>query len=78
MKNILFYFCVVLNIIVIIYILNTKEEKKFISVEIKGAVKNPGVYKLEEKSIVKDQTTTNMIQRISHLFAINLLISKEI
>lgn len=54
MKNILFYFCVVFNIIVAIYILNIKEEKTYLSVEVKGAVKNPGVYKLEEDSIVKD------------------------
>ena len=54
MKNILFYFCVLLNIIVVFYIFNTKEEKNYLNVEIKGFVKNPGVYKLEEGSIVKD------------------------
>lgn len=54
MKNILFYFCVFLNIVVIIYILSYREEKNLLNIEIKGAVKNPGVYKLEEDSIVKD------------------------
>lgn len=54
MKNILFYFCIVLNFGVIIYILNIKEPINYLNVEVKGAVKNPGVYKLEEDSIVKD------------------------
>ena len=46
-------------------------------VDIKGAVKNPGVYKLKEKSRVIDQTTPNMIQRISGIFERKPLISRD-
>ena len=60
---------------------NTEEEKKQndkIKVDVKGAIKNPGVYELENSSNVIDQTTPNMIQRISGIFERNPLISKEI
>ena len=56
---------------------NTNIYEKYY-VDIKGEVKNPGVYFIECDKRIIDQTTTNMIQRISHLFAINPLISKEI
>ena len=49
-----------------------------VSVDIKGAVTNPGVYEIENDKKVIDQTTPNMIQRISGIFARNPLISKEI
>lgn len=54
------------------------ETEKSLSIDIKGAVKNPGVYELKDGSVVKDQTTPNMIQRISGIFERNPLISKEI
>lgn len=54
MKNILFYFCVILDLIVLFYIIFFFNKKEMIYVEIKGAVKNPGVYELEENSIVRD------------------------
>ena len=62
---------------------SNKEEKKNTSsktiyVDVKGAVKNPGVYELSNTSRVIDQTTPNMIQRISGIFERNPLISKEI
>ena len=53
----------------------TEEELKMIRVDIKGAVSKPGVYSLKEGSIVDDQTTPNMIQRIKGIFARNPLIS---
>ena len=61
-------------------IIEDKEEENItkISVDVKGAVKKEGVYELDSGARVNDQTTTNMIQRISRLFAINPLISKEI
>ena len=52
--------------------------KKLYKVDIKGAVVNPGVYEVEENSRVIDQTTPNMIQRISEIFERKPLISKEI
>lgn len=56
-----------------------KEEKaKKIHIDIKGAIKTPGVYEVEEGAIVSDQTTPNMIQRISGIFERNALISKGI
>lgn len=53
-------------------------KEDIVKVDIKGAVNKPGVYEVDDSARVIDQTTTNMIQRISHLFAINPLISKEI
>lgn len=47
-------------------------------VDIKGAVKKPGVYKINSDKKIIDQTTPNMIQRISRIFERNPLISKEI
>ena len=68
---------VVLNDNVIISTISDDYEK-FIFVDVKGAIKKPGVYKLEFGSRVIDQTTTNMIQKFNLLFARNPLISKEI
>ena len=51
---------------------------KNIYVDIKGAVKNPGVYEIRENKKVIDQTTPNMIQKLNLLFARKPLISKEI
>ena len=58
--------------------LDKTEEKIYYFVDIKGAVNNPNVYKVEENSRVIDQTTPNMIQRISGIFERNPLISREI
>ena len=60
--------------------LNDSEDiiNKTIFVDIKGAVNKPGVYELNENSRVIDQTTPNIIQRISGIFERNALISKEI
>lgn len=55
-----------------------KEEINYIEVDIKGEVISPGIYKLKEGSRVIDQTTPNMIQRISEIFERNALISKRI
>ena len=52
------------------------EEK--IIVHITGAVHNEGIVTLKENSRISDQTTPNMIQRISRMFERNPLISKEI
>lgn len=49
-----------------------------IMVDIKGKIRNPGTYEIEENSRVIEKTTTNMIQKISAIFAVNPLISKEI
>ena len=38
----------------------------------------PGVYVLDKGSRVNEKTTTNMIQKINPIFAVNPLISKEI
>ena len=51
---------------------------KYVKVDIKGEVNKPGVYTLEEKSRVVDQTTPNMIQGLKGIFAIKPLISREI
>jgi competence protein ComEA len=53
-------------------------ETSKIKIDIKGEIKHPGVYQLEEGNRVSDQTTPNMIQRISRIFERNPLISKEI
>lgn len=62
---------------------NSLEKKKVEQIEkykvdIKGEVINPGIYSLEKDKRVIDQTTPNMIQRISGTFERNPLISKEI
>lgn len=57
------------------------EEKKITStykVDIKGAVNNPGIYSFNNQERIIDQTTPNMIQRISGIFERKPLISKEI
>lgn len=41
---------------------NKIETKKYIKVDVKGKVVNPGVYELLENSRVIDQTTPNMIR----------------
>ena len=47
----------------------------YIVINVVGEVNNPGVVTLEEGSRIIDQTTPNMIQRISEIFARNPLIS---
>lgn len=47
-------------------------------VDIKGEVKNPGVYEISRDSRIVDQTTTIMIQKLKPLFVRKPLISKEI
>ena len=49
-----------------------------IFVDVKGAVKKPGVYEMNSSDRVVDQTTPNMIQRISRIFERKPLISKGI
>lgn len=49
-----------------------------IIVHITGKVKNAGIIELPEESRISDQTTPNMIQRISEIFERKPLISKEI
>ena len=51
---------------------------EFYSVDIKGEVRKPGVYTLKKGKRVIDQTTPNMIQRISRIFERKPLISKGI
>lgn len=58
--------------------LEIDETIKYITIDIKGEVKSPGVYKIEEGKRVVDQTTPNMIQRIIGIFERKPLISKEI
>lgn len=60
--------------------IETKENDQnvTIKVDIKGSVKNPGVYQMKENDRVIDQTTPNMIQRISGVFERKPLILKEI
>ena len=63
------------------FIENETEDEKGntkIKVYITGEVKNQGVIELEEGDRIADQTTPNMIQRISGIFERNALISKEI
>ena len=45
-------------------------------IDIKGAVNNPGVYSTKCTDNVSDQTTPNMIQRISGVFERKPLISR--
>ncbi|MDD7103167.1 MAG: hypothetical protein SOZ06_03090 [Candidatus Faecenecus gallistercoris] len=47
-------------------------------VDVKGEVVNPGTYAVEDNMRLSDQTTPNMIQRISEIFERKPLISKEI
>ena len=54
MRNFLFNTLILINLLLIIYILVIFNEKNYIYVEIKGAVLNPKVYKIEENSIVND------------------------
>lgn len=63
-----------------VIIIDSIQDKKdnVVFVDIKGAVLNPGVYELKKDSRIIDQTTPNMIQRISGIFERNALISKEI
>ena len=59
-------------------VIDKKEDIENYYVDIKGCVNNEGVYMLPKGSRVIDQTTPNMIQRISRIFERNPLISKEI
>ena len=52
-------------------------EEKY-KIDIKGEINYPGIYSLDKNSRVIDQTTPNMIQRISGIFERKPLISKEI
>lgn len=56
----------------------SEEKEEYIYIDIKGEVKKPNVYKVLKNSRTIDQTTPNMIQRISGIFERNPLISKEI
>lgn len=57
---------------------NASDLKNKIYVYITGEVAVPGVVVLSENSRIIDQTTPNMIQRISEIFERKPLISKEI
>ncbi len=62
-------------------VFSEKEEQEQVSMcyfDIKGEVKNPGVYFIECDKRVNEKTTTNMIQKINPIFTVNPLISKEI
>ena len=57
MRKYIFYLMVIINVIALLFTFTYKNEVEVtpsISVEIKGAIKNPGVYKIEENKIVKD------------------------
>ena len=54
----------------------TVKNKQYI--DIKGNVKNPGVYEFNENDRVIDQTTLNMIQDISSIIARKPMIIGEI
>ena len=54
-----------------------KKDGKIV-INVVGEVNNPGVVTLEEGARIIDQTTPNMIQRISGIFERKPLISKEI
>lgn len=58
--------------------LQEEEEQETIMIHIMGEVQTPGVVTLPEGARMIDQTTPNMIQRISGIFERNALISKEI
>lgn len=55
-----------------------EEAKKVIVVHIIGEINKPGIVELEEGARVIDQTTPNMIQRISGVFERKPLISRGI
>ena len=55
-----------------------EEEKVKVTVDIKGMINTPGVYEVDSTYRVNDQTTPNMIQRISGILERNPSISKEI
>ena len=55
-----------------------KNNENSIFVHIIGEVKNEGIIELKIGDRIVDQTTPNMIQRISRMFERNPLISKEI
>lgn len=92
MKNILFYFLVLINILVIFNIYFKKEENiELIQVEIKGAVNNPGVYKLNEESIVSnlisasggllanaDISVTNLARKLDDEMVVIIYTNEEI
>lgn len=52
----------------------TESTERHFYVDVKGEVKSPGVYFVSEGMLVIDQTTPNMIQRLSGIFARNPLI----
>ena len=54
MRKFLFDILMLINTLLIIYILSIFNEKEYIYVEIKGAVKYPNVYKIEKNSIVSN------------------------
>lgn len=58
MKDILIYSLIIVNLFVLINIdLSGKKSNDFINVEVKGAVNNPGVYKIEDESLVEEIIT---------------------
>jgi hypothetical protein len=54
---------------------STSVNEDIFYVDVKGAVKKPAVYEFKDGDKIIDQTTPNMIQRISDIFARNPLIS---
>ena len=59
--------------------IDSKQEKSTTCmIDIKGAIKNPGVYTTSCNDNVSDQTTPNMIQRLNDIFARNPLIYGDI
>lgn len=59
-------------------IINNNEIYQRKHVDIKGAVEKPGVYEINNEMLIYDQTTPNMIQRISGVFERKPLISRGI
>lgn len=58
MKDILIYSLIIVNLFVLMNIdLSGKKSNDFINVEVKGAVNNPGVYKVEDESLVEEIIT---------------------